>query len=82
MGFFKKSDKKNKDDKNSDEENNSGDTTTSPKVKRRASLKRRLSSTSMRKIRELATCLRVLGDEVEQKRLSGAYSLSGEPPEK
>jgi len=51
-------------------------TTTSPKVKKRQSVRRNLSSNSMRKIRELAACLQIMGDEMERKRLSGAYSIA------
>jgi len=57
----------------------SGETTTattSPKVKKRQSVRRNLSSNSMRKIRELAACLQIMGDEMETKRLSGAYSIA------
>ena len=72
----------------SDDESNSNDTeqgatasgeataTTSPKVKKRQSVRRNLSSNSMRKIRELAACLQIMGDEMERKRLSGAYSIA------
>jgi hypothetical protein len=92
MGFLFKSkgDKNKKDDKekkpeasnSSDDEHSAseegGETsqTTTPKVKRRTTVKRNLSSNSMRKIRELAACLQLMGDEVEQKRLSGAYSVA------
>jgi len=83
MGFlFKKGDKSKKendkrettDDEHASEGENSQPTT--PKVKRRTSVKRHLSFNSMKKIRELANCLQIMGDEVEQKRLSGAYSIS------
>ena len=78
MGFlFKKADKNGKKEdqsrNNSDDEGE--DKGRSPNIKRRTSLKRKLSSNSMRKIRELAACLRTMGDQVEQKRLSGAYAM-------
>lgn len=64
--------------RNSDAESSStASATASPKAtKRRSSVKRCLSSNSMRKIRELAACLQIVGDEMERKRLSGAYSMN------
>ena len=83
MGFlFKKNDKGKKDqdkrESSDDEHTSEGESSqaTTPKVKRRTSVKRHLSFNSMRKIRELATCLQIMGDEVERKRLSGAYSIN------
>ena len=90
--FKSKGDKNKKDDKekrveatnSSDDEGHSASSeeveetsqTTTPGVKRRSTVKRNLSSNSMRKIRELAACLQLMGDEVERKRLSGAYSVA------
>lgn len=71
MGFFGS---KKSEDKNPDDRKKRSDQSSSNNVKRKASLKRRLSSNSMRKIREIAQCLKIIGDDLEEKRLSGKFS--------
>ena len=80
FGIFKKSDKsddsgdekrhrKNKD-KNEHKENVAE---TSPKPrKRKGTLKRRLSSNSFKRIREIGICLRLIGDDLERRSLTGS----------
>lgn len=70
MGFFGGKKSGDKERKKSDDEQQSSNNN----VKRKASLKRRLSSNSMRKIREIAQCLKIIGDDLEEKRLSGQFS--------
>ena len=87
MGFFSKKPKKtakktakknNENSSDNNTENNITTTTTTvpqqcEKVKGRSSIKRCLSSNSMRKILEVAQCLTIIGDDLEEKRLSGKY---------
>ena len=77
-GASKTSDEDEQATSSSDSEgaDSSSTPTYSPKsTKKRQSAKRSLSSNSMRKIRELAACLQIMGDDMERKRLSGAYSI-------
>jgi len=81
-GIFKRSDKsddhdddrkkqRNNKEKLPSDKSNDSKSPKSPKRKR-PSLRRRVSTNSMRRIREVGLCLRLIGDDVERQSISGS----------